>query len=132
MVNALVAAKARALIPLTTDSQGLVSAERLQSVVRELLNSNHQSKRQIVRQLAVLAENLQVQQLAEVTTAVELPKTTQDELANLVRKRHPQVKQFTWNINAELLGGFTIKVADTWYDTSVAADLQAIREKLSQ
>ena len=132
MAGAVVLAKARALLPLVTSKDGAVDGTKLQAVARELLESNQPAKREIVRQLAALAENLQARQLAEVTSAVELPKATQEALASLIRRRHPEVKQFVWRVNPDLLGGFTIKVADTWYDTSVSADLETIKEQLSQ
>lgn len=132
MANALVLAKARALLPLILTSGGVIDATKLRAVARELLESEHPSKREIVRQLTVMAESIQARQLAEVTSAVELPKSTQEALGNLIQSRHPEVKSINWQINPELLGGFTIRVADTWYDTSVSADLQTIREQLSQ
>jgi F0F1-type ATP synthase delta subunit len=132
MANELVEAKARALLSLVTNAQGVIDEAKLLDVVRELLKTNQPAKREIVRRLAVLAENIQTRQLAEVTSAVALPKTTQDALASLVHRNHPEVKQITWQINPDLLGGFTVRVADTWYDMSISADLQLIKEQLSQ
>ncbi len=131
MASALVVAKAQALVSLVTTTDGVIDPDKLQAVVHELLNTNHKSKRDIARQLAIEAEKIQTQQLAEVASAVVLPKSTQQALVNAIRRRHPQVKQFVWQVNPDLLGGFTIRVADTWYDTTLATDLKTIRQQLS-
>jgi len=124
--------KARALLRMVTQKDETLSEEKVLELVKAVLSSSLSSKRELAREIGRQAEQVLNNQRAIITSAAPLSKDVQDQVLKALQKQHQQLRSAEWRVDPQLLGGFTIQVGDTWYDTSIAHDLFTIREQLSQ
>ena len=67
----------------------------------------------------------------EITTASELPEKEIQAIIDIVKKQMGDVTlEVTREIDADLIGGFTVKVGDVLLDASVKNELKKLRLKL--
>jgi F0F1-type ATP synthase delta subunit len=132
MSEAMAANKAKRLLTLCVDNDGVIQDQRVLESVRALLASSIADRRKIARELGRQAEKVKMQQHAVVTSASLLDRQTREDILASLQKKHSTLKTIEWHEDPQLLGGFTIQVGDRWYDASIANDLHIIREQLSQ
>jgi F-type H+-transporting ATPase subunit delta len=85
--------------------------------------------------LAVFRERLMEHQRviqAEVTTAEPLNAARLDELTQRIARATGRTVAVTTRVDPAILGGIVTRIGSTVYDGSVAAQLQAIRQRLAR
>lgn len=84
--------------------------------------------------LAVYRERLMDYQRvirAEVTTAAPLAQARVDELTDRLARATGRTIRMTTKVDPSIIGGIVTRIGSTVYDGSVAAQLQAIRQRLA-
>ena len=69
---------------------------------------------------------------AEVTTAVPMPDARASELADRLARATGRTVKMTLKVDPSIIGGIVTRIGSTVYDGSVAAQLQAIRQRLAR
>ena len=69
---------------------------------------------------------------AEVTTAVPMPDARASELADRLARATGRTVKMTTKVDPSIIGGIVTRIGSTVYDGSVAAQLQAIRQRLAR
>jgi F-type H+-transporting ATPase subunit delta len=69
---------------------------------------------------------------AEVTTATPMAEGRADQLAERLAKATGRTVKMTTKVDPSIIGGIVTRIGSTVYDGSVAAQLQAIRQRLAQ
>jgi F-type H+-transporting ATPase subunit delta len=85
--------------------------------------------------LAIYRERLMEHQRvirAEVTTAVPLTEARAGELADRLARATGRTIKLTTRVDPAIIGGIVTRIGSTVYDGSVAAQLQAIRQRLAR
>ena len=85
--------------------------------------------------LAVYRERLLEHQRvvsAEVTTAAPLAEARAAELAERLSRATGRTVKMTTRVDPSIIGGIVTRIGSTVYDGSVAAQLQAIRQRLAR
>lgn len=85
-----------------------------------------------------IAEEFELQALAKkgilkakLTTATDLPQKQKDSIIQILSKSVGQKVQLEEKIDAELIGGFIIKIEDQQIDSSIKADLIRMKKKFN-
>lgn len=65
-----------------------------------------------------------------ITSAHDLSNSEKQSLENQLRKKHGSEVQIQYEVNPDLLGGMRIRIGDEVMDYTVAARLEALRERL--
>lgn len=65
-----------------------------------------------------------------ITSAQDLSNSEKQSLENQLRKKHGSEVQIQYEVNPDLLGGMRIRIGDEVMDYTVAARLEALRERL--
>ena len=68
---------------------------------------------------------------AKLTTATDLPQKQKDSIIQILSKSVGQKVQLEEKIDAELIGGFIIKIEDQQIDSSIKADLIRMKKKFN-
>jgi F-type H+-transporting ATPase subunit delta len=84
----------------------------------------------IIRTVRATVPSLSESSDVVVTSAHELLASERDELEARLRSAHGQDIRITYEVEPELLGGVRIRVGDRISDYSVAARLDALRQRL--
>ena len=71
-------------------------------------------------------------QRAQVTTAVALEKSLEDEVLEIAQKLTSQKVTLENRIDPTLLGGFVLQIGDQQYNASVAQQLQTLKQELTE
>jgi F-type H+-transporting ATPase subunit delta len=85
--------------------------------------------------LAVYRERLMEHQRvirAEVTTAAPLDPARAEQLTDRLAKATGRTVRMTTKVDPAIIGGIVTRIGSTVYDGSVAAQLQAIRQRLAR
>jgi len=69
---------------------------------------------------------------AEVTTAAPLAEARATELADRLARATGRTVKMTTKVDPSIIGGIVTRIGSTVYDGSVAAQLQAIRQRLTR
>lgn len=123
---------AKKIVAMAVNSQGVIDDSRVLELVRALLQSKMVDKVAIAREVGRQAELLRRQYQAIITTPVEIDAATRKSMLQSLSTKFPQIKEAEWRVEPNILGGFTLLIGDSWYDASIANDLETIREQLSQ
>ena len=65
-----------------------------------------------------------------ITSAQELSNKEKRSLENQLRRKHGSETQVQYEVDPDLLGGMRIRIGDEVMDYTVAARLEALRERL--
>ncbi len=68
--------------------------------------------------------------LAQVTSAVSLTDSEREAIEQRLRRRFGEEIEVNYQVNPSIIGGVIIRVGDKYIDGSVAAKLEAMRERL--
>lgn len=128
----LLKAQADILVSHCLNPQGAVDQDLVNQTMVAFRSSRVKHKTQVLRYLKQSLGRLQSQQQATVISSSHLPEALRQQLTTYITHTYPQVKTFVWQVNPDLIGGFTILVGDMWHDSSIAHQLQTIREQLTQ
>ena len=71
-------------------------------------------------------------QSAEVTTAVPLDGGAKDRLLSELKRLHNGEVELKETVNADLIGGFVLRVEDRMLDASVRQSLNRLRRELTE
>jgi F-type H+-transporting ATPase subunit delta len=84
----------------------------------------------VIRQVRSIVPALDEQSNVLVKSAKELDQKEKKKLEEKLRHEHGEELQFRYEVEAALLGGLRIHIGDQVIDHSVAARLDALRERL--
>lgn len=113
----------------------LVGAKPGSSLDKFILLVIRNNRAEFLRKIALSYVNLYRQEhniaKVEITSASALPQEQTDAIVNIVRRQLGdttlEVEQY---VDAELIGGFTVKVGDILLDASIKNELKKLRLKL--
>ncbi len=120
------------LLHHSLDQQGVVDLQLVASVLQAYHSSKAPHKSQVMRLYKQQIRRLQTQQQAVITSSTDATTKLQSDIKAYISQTHPHIKSFVWQVDPELVGGFTILVGDMWHDSSITHQLHTIREQLSQ
>lgn len=85
---------------------------------------------EVLRQVRTMVPALDETSNVLVTSAHELSEGDKERLESKLRARHGEEIRIRYEVEPELIGGLRIRVGDQVLDHSVAARLDALRERL--
>jgi F-type H+-transporting ATPase subunit delta len=128
---AVPAASKRAVVQQLVEKQGASAP-----VAKLLLLLAERDKLRLLGDLlAIFRERLMEHQRviqAEVTTAEPLHPARVDDLTQRIARATGRTVTVTTRVDPSILGGIVTRIGSTVYDGSVAAQLQAIRQRLAR
>ena len=86
----------------------------------------------VADQYIVLFEKLKQEDVAEVTTAVQLDKALEKKLLQKLKKITGNTVSLNNTIDEAILGGFILRIGDIQYNASIASKLENLRREFSK
>ena len=107
-------------------------AQKLASLLLEYLRTTNQSTLppHLVRDLQVAASQEDESNTIMVTSALELDSSDKAAVKSFVEKRVGKGRKISYNLDTNLIAGFTIKIGDELVDASVATKLALLKDHL--
>ena len=85
---------------------------------------------EITRKVRTMVPTLGNDANVVITSAQELSNKEKQRLENQLRRKHGRETQVQYEVDPDLLGGMRIRIGDEVMDYTVAARLEALRERL--
>lgn len=119
---------ARKLVELSLDEHGLPSSERVSAVLAALEENPPARHRTLLRQYARYLEVVLRQTEAKVEYAGPEPRAAAEAIVASLSKSYGRKLTLRLENNEALIGGLRVRVGDDVYDSSIATQLQQLRQ----
>ena len=123
------AKQARSLVQASL-VDGRISTDRVKKVLDAVSKTKIAHKAGIIKEYYRQIELWQQRHQVTVTSATELSEATKTALMTSVTSQYPEISEFAWQHDQNLIGGITVQVGDNWHDLSIRGGLTTIREHI--
>ncbi len=122
--------RAKKLVSHVVDTRGAIEPKMVRAVAKAVAGSKWPYKAALLRQFSKEVLRIEASQTAVVESADKLSEADRAMVEQLLKKKHPTVRQIDWQTDSALLAGITVKAGDTWYNLSVQERLAQVQENL--
>ncbi len=113
-----VQAQARRLMRLCVDADGILQEEHIRSIAETITTRKPRNYVALLSAFTELVRLTQEKHTATITSAIQLTEEEQRQIRTKLDAKHKGLN-YIWQVNPELIAGFTVKVGDNITDASV-------------
>ncbi len=122
-----VQAQARRLMRLCIGEDGLMQEARVREVATAITTRKPRNAAALLTAFTELVKIEQARHTATITSALPLTESEQASIRTRLNARHPGLS-YEWQVDPELIAGFTVKVADDVTDASVRSRIARLAQ----